>query len=285
MTDVQTDLEGVVKLPLAERLGPLVALGRRLLAEGANGSAASVVPLLVEVVESGEGERSERLEVGEILGMLGDPRLRTPDERDYWVEVDVGEGAPIQIARFPVTNAEFFQFADGGGYTDRSLWSEEGWAWLQGKPNPWPAHAHLESARSLVVPNQPVVGVTFFEAEAYANSVGARLPRADERIAVVRGSEKRPYPWGAPFGEGNANTREEVLARPCAVGLFVNDRTPEGVRDLAGNVAEWTGDRVGDEYLVHPGAWDQPSMAAWAKALTMASPSSRWAGLGFRLVR
>ena len=132
-------------------------------------------------------------------------------------------------------------------------------------------------------------------------AANARLPRVDERVWVVRGTERRPYPWGAPFGEGNANTREEVLGRPCAVGLYVRDCTPDGVSDLAGNVGEWTADSrevspeeaVGApnddgkhiEFFIHPGSWNEPSMAAWAKALSMAPPSARWTGLGFRLVR
>ena len=136
-----------------------------------------------------------------------------------------------------------------------------------------------------MVDNQPVVGVTWWEAEAYATAHGARLPRADERVWVTRGRERRPYPWGSPFGTGNANTREEVLGRPCAVGIYLRDRTPEGVCDLAGNAAEWTADHVGNDRLIHPGAWDQPSMAAWAKALAMESPDSRWAGIGFRLAK
>jgi hypothetical protein len=285
VSNTLTELEDVAKLPLAERLTPLVTIGRRLLEQGANGSAATILPLLVEAIESGAGTRAERTELGVVLGHLGDPRLRTPDAADYWVEVEGPESGTLQVGRFAVTNAEFFAFEQSGGYTTRDHWTDEGWAWLQSTAEPWPAHARNEAAASLVVANQPVVGVTFHEATAYAASVGARLPRADERVFVVRGKEKRPYPWGAPFGEGNAATREEVLQRPCAVGLFVNDRTPDGVRDLAGNVAEWTSDQVGEEYLIHPGAYDQPSMAAWAKALTMAGPDARWAGLGFRLVR
>jgi formylglycine-generating enzyme required for sulfatase activity len=145
--------------------------------------------------------------------------------------------------------------------------------------------ARAAGSEPFVVPNQPVVGVTWYEADAYARSSGARLPHADERVWVSRGRERRPYPWGSPFGEGNANTREEVLGRPCAVGLYLRDCTPEGVHDLAGNAAEWTADGVGAEKLIHPGAWDQPSMAAWAKALAMVAPDNRWAGLGFRLAR
>ncbi len=145
--------------------------------------------------------------------------------------------------------------------------------------------ATREDSRTFLVPNQPVVGVTWWEADAYARSSGARLPTSDERAFAVRGPQKRPYPWGEPFGAGNANTREEVLRRPVAVGLFVRDRTPDGVYDLAGNVAEWLGDEIGGNRLIHPGAWDQPSMASWAKAKELRSPDDRSAGIGFRLAR
>lgn len=283
-SEIRPELDAVLKLPLPERVAPLAALGRRMYEHGANGSARLILPHLVDALQSGAGNGRERLELGEVLGLLGDPRIAWPDEERYWVDVK-GEIEDFRIGRYPVTNAEFFRFVEQGGYKDASLWSEEGRNWLAATESTWPAHAARDTSRTLVVANQPVVGVSFYEAEAYANQQHARLPRADERVWVVRGPERRPYPWGAPFGEGNANTREEVLGRPCAVGLYVNDRTPSGVSDLAGNAAEWTSDRVGAEMLIHPGAWDQPSMASWAKALHMVEPSSRWAGLGFRLVR
>lgn len=277
-----TSIDDVAALPLDQRIGPLVELGRDL--DPADPAAATFVALAVEIVETGVGAGRERLELGEILGRLGDPRLRTPDQPDYWVTVPADHGS-VTIGRFLVTNHEYTAWVDGGGYERREHWSDEGWAWLQGCPDPWPVRARAPGSEPFLVANQPVVGVTWYEAEAYARSAGARLPRADERVWVVRGRERRPYPWGSPFGEGNANTREEVLGRPCAVGLYVRDRTPEGVTDLAGNAAEWTADGVGGERLVHPGAYDQPSLASWAKALAMVSPDSRWAGLGFRLSR
>ena len=105
-------------------------------------------------------------------------------------------------------------------------------------------------------------------------------PGADAFVDARRGAAT-----GDPFGEGNANTKEEVLGRPCAVGLYVRDITPDGVVDLAGNASEWTAETAGDEFLLHPGSWDQPSLAAWAKALTTAGPASRWSALGFRLAK
>lgn len=288
-TELSAELHDLVSLPERERVSKITEFGRRLLNDDqVNGAGANVRPpvvaAMVELLSQGAGNRRERLLMGEVLGQLGDSRLRAPEDADYWVSVPL-EATHVHMGRYPVTNQEFRSFTSENGYSERQWWTDEGWAWLQACEDPWPTRATHESSAPFVVANQPVVGITWFEASAYAKRHAARLPRVDERVWVVRGAERRPYPWGSPFGEGNANTREEVLDRPCAVGLYVGDRTPEGVCDLAGNTAEWTADGVSDERLIHPGAWDQPSLAAWAKALTMEAPRARWAGLGFRLVR
>ena len=292
-SDIAARVLALAGRPVEERIQGLVAL--------AGSKDPAVVDAMVGIIASGEGSRRSRLALGEALGHLGDPRLRRPADADYWVTVDSDEG-PIVIGKFPVTNAEYQAWVDAGGYRNRDAWTEEGWAWLHATPDPWPVNATADDAAPFVVPNQPVVGVTFHEAAAYARAHGARLVRTDERVWVVRGAERRPYPWGSPFGEGHANTREEVLNRPCAVGLYVGDQTPEGVCDLAGNVAEWTDDDElehvdyegvadGEEppmqlvRVIHPGAWDQPSMASWAKALALKAPDARWTGLGFRLAK
>jgi len=248
-------------------------------------SRDALVSALVEAVEDGGGEADARLALGVLLGELGDPRLTTPDDEAYWARLTTPDGDTYQLGRMLVTNAAYRAFVDAGGYQDASLWSPEGQAWLSETDNPWPVLADGDEADAFVVDNQPVVGVSFHEAEAYATWVGARLPTWPERLFAVRGEAKRPYPWGSPFGEGHANTREEALERPCAVGLYRGDATPDGLFDLAGNVGEWTVETVGDEKLIHPGSWEQPSLAAWAKASTTASPGARWSALGFRLAR
>ncbi len=282
------DIDGALALAPTERSPRLVEIGQQLISGDWNGQGESaterLIPAIIDVIVDAVGSGKERLQLGEILGALGDPRIRLPSDSEYWVTVP-SDHADIRIGRYPVTNQEFRAWVDGGGYEDQAAWSERGLAWLAKCDDPWRVRASADGSEPFVVANQPVVGVTFWEAEAYARSVGCRLPREDERVWVIRGRERRPYPWGSPFGEGNANTREEVLGRPCAVGLYLGDRTPEGVCDLAGNAAEWTATQVRDERLIHPGAWDQPSMAAWAKAKALESPDSRWAGLGFRLAR
>lgn len=281
-------VDALVELPPAARLDAIVADAPALLSlarAGALADSSKLVDSLVALVESGAGAAHDRLIVGALLGWIGDPRIGTPSDADYWVELTLRSGDVFQIGRHAVTNQEYQAWVAAGGYEDRAAWSEEGWGWLQGCGNPWPVLAQSADAERYLVPNQPVIGVCWHEAQAYAKAHGARLPRWYERVWAVRGAEKRPYPWGSPFGEGNANTKEEVLQRPVAVGLYRRDRTPEGVADLAGNVSEWTAEQIGDEVMLHPGSWDQPSLASWAKASTTESPEARWLGIGFRLAR
>lgn len=270
-----------------ERVVALTALGAAVKAgEAAEEDVARLKAAMVAAVEEGAGTGRDRFALGCALARLGDPRIERPHSEAYWVAM----APPYQdgwIARHLVTNDEYGAWVHAGGYRDRAAWSDEGWAWLEATPDPWPELAARPTSEPFVLANAPVVGVTWHEAEAYARACDARLPFTHERVWVMRGEERRPYPWGSPFGEGNSNTREEALKQPCAVGLYLGDRTPEGVCDLAGNVAEWSGDAavVGVERLVHPGSWEQPSLAAWAKALTFVRPDVRRTSLGFRLAK
>lgn len=87
---------------------------------------------------------------------------------------------------------------------------------------------------------RPVVNVTWREAMAYAVSVGGRLPTEVQWEFAARGSEGRRYPWG-----NSEPTCERVHFRSCdprgpiEVMVRPGGATPEGIHELAGNVAEW----------------------------------------------
>lgn len=288
-SETPLNLAEIQVLERTDRVNRIAAYGRDVLDNGGiasieHGQRADLTACIVDLIETGSGIGKERVVLGELLGRLGDPRLRNPDDSAYWTQVKAKEGVS-NVGRYMVTNREFSAFVQAGAYENRDIWCDAGWAWVQSEEGTWLDRVQGNENSPYLVPNQPVVGVTWFEASAYARMHGARLARFDERMWTVRGVEKRPYPWGSPFGEGNANTQEEVLGRPCAVGLYTGDKTPEGVFDLAGNVAEWCGDGADGEFWVHPGAWDQPSMAAWAKARILERPDARNAGLGFRLTK
>ncbi|MEE2752227.1 MAG: SUMF1/EgtB/PvdO family nonheme iron enzyme [Myxococcota bacterium] len=282
-------LNAIEQLVADEKLERLAELASTAIGHQDNGLASTpdlnrLRSLLSSAIFEDGAKIGNRVLIGELLGNLGDPRLHSPEDSEYWVPVTLQSGTVLNVGRHPVSCKEFCQFIADDSYNDDAAWTPDSLGWKRLGRRTWSDLAAVVP-ESLLIPNQPVVGTNWYEAMAYAKHAGARLPTVHERLQIARGVEKRPYPWGDPFGHGNANTVEEVVGRPCAVGLFQNDQTPEGVMDLAGNVAEWLQDSVGDQRLIHPGSWKQPSMASWAKARSIEKPTYREDDLGFRLVR
>ena len=95
-------------------------------------------------------------------------------------------------------------------------------------------------------PNQPVVGICWYEARAYCNWLSAqsglsfRLPTEVEWEAAARGLNGRRFPYGHDFDSSRCNTFETHIRRATPIGVFPNNATPEGCFDLCGNIATWT---------------------------------------------
>lgn len=246
-----------------------------------DGNISLFQQIVTAIIEDFNIPSGEKLELGELLNQWGDPRLKNANQDDYWVIVDELD---IQVARFLVTIKEWKDFLVAG-YDVEEHWSEDGWAWKNEEHPSWQELAAEETAKKYLFDNQPVVGVSWFEAEAFASFHHARLMDFYEHEKLIRGDAKRPYPWGSPFGHGNANTLEEKLGKPTAVGLYYTDSVSGQIFDLAGNVGEWMNDIVDDRRVIHPGSWDVDSLGSWAKASSLISPSARTGSIGFRLVR
>jgi formylglycine-generating enzyme required for sulfatase activity len=155
--------------------------------------------------------------------------------------------------------------------------------------------------------NRPVVGVCWFEARAYCAWLSVqtgqlyRLPSEAEWEAAARGLEGRPWPWpGADFDTRRCNTFESHIRTTTPVGLFADGDTPEGISDLAGNVAEWTASSyrsyptvpeesaapdAGGRRVLRGGSWgsDRRNARCSYRYLDLL-PDSRGSDIGFRVL-
>lgn len=219
--------------------------------------ASSEVGIL-KIEEIGGGPWPGYVQIpGGIYMLGGTPDMPFVFDNEKWahpVEVD-----SFQIARAPVTNAEYAEFVDDGGYEVKELWSDEGWSWNQLEqvvhPVYWQKSVDRWQRRNFdqivfLEPNHPVVNVNWFEAEAYCQWAGRRLPTEVEWELAASAepdpdgtgftSRKRIFPWGdIPDIPNYANLNSRYLG--CVeVGAFSTGDSLFGCRQMIGNVWEWT---------------------------------------------
>jgi gamma-glutamyl hercynylcysteine S-oxide synthase len=173
----------------------------------------------------------------------------------------------FRIGRTPITNATFLTFTEGGGYERREWWSDEAWAWKEEyditHPQGWARGTDGEWRRWTMDgwvsldPDEPVVHVSWFEADAFARAHGARLPTEAEWEKAATWDQAanaaRPYPWGDAPVTGRANLDHGLLGLAPA-GAYPEGASPYGVLGMLGDVWEWTSsDFVGyPGFVAHP---------------------------------
>jgi len=197
------------------------------------------------------------------LGALPDEPFVFDNEK-WAYPVDI---APFKIARAAVSNAEFAEFVEAGGYARETYWSPAGWDWRTGAKAEHPVYwergeggrwrrRHFDQWVPLE-DHLPVIHLNWYEADAFCRWAGRRLPTEAEwemaasgpGIGSRPGPTKSRFPWGddEPTAE-RANL--DWRAMGCIpVGALPGGDSVYGCRQMIGNVWEWTA----DDFKPYPG--------------------------------
>ncbi len=150
-----------------------------------------------------------------------------------------------------VTNAQYQHFLDADSYNQQAWWTDAGWQWRTAnvikKPSYW-TDSKWNGA------NQPVVGVSWYEATAYATWLAAetglaiRLPTEAEWEKAARGVDGQTYPWSDDEPNDQLLRYNSWFGPTVDVGSYPDGASPYGALDMACNVWEWNATQWVDNY-------------------------------------
>jgi len=173
------------------------------------------------------------------IGMHGDQFCFDCEKPAYKAQVD-----SFSIARTLVTNAQFQAFVDDNGYGTASRWSFRGRVWLEQSKATHPVYwrdAQLRHFDQWIdrPANAPVTHVNFWEAEAYCQWAGRRLPTEREWEAAARGPDGHVFPWGDAMDPKRVDMDGSALALGAVAG-HENGKSWCGALQMLGTAWEWT---------------------------------------------
>ncbi|HEX7325089.1 MAG TPA: ergothioneine biosynthesis protein EgtB [Rhodanobacteraceae bacterium] len=204
---------------------------------------------------------------------------------------------PHVLANRCVTNAEFREFIDDGGYRKPALWLSAGWDCVRqhgwSRPLYWDADLATEfglSGQCEIVGAAPVCHVSFFEADAFARWAGARLPSEFEWEAATRN-----VPVTGNFA--NLQVLRPLPARPAGTAARLQmfgdvwewTGSPyvgyPGYRPVAGALGEYNGKFMCGQWVLRGGSCATPAGHVRTTYRNFFPPTARWQFSGLRLAK
>ncbi len=204
---------------------------------------------------------------------------------------------PFELASRPICNGEWMSFMADGGYERASLWLSDGWTWRrdhqidaplywQCRDNEW--LCYTAAGIRPVEPDQPVCHVSFYEAWAYAQWAGARLPTEQEWECAAT-----DHPVSGHFSDRGIFQPLAAASAAASGQLFgdvwewtASSYAPyPGFKPAAGAVGEYNGKFMANQMVLRGGSCATPAGHVRASYRNFFYPHSRWQFSGLRLAR
>ncbi len=262
-------------------------------------------------ISSKDGMVQVLIPAGEaILGRNADDP-KAPDDEKPLRQVDL---EAFWFDQTEVTNFMFAQFVQETGYrTVPEKWTgswvfttslsvetdPDSWKFIMGANWQHPLGPQSDWEK---IENHPVVHITWFDAAAYCQWAGRRLPTEAEWEHAARGDSDRIFPWGdEPPGNDRVNFADKNLIAywseqfvddgyefTAPTGNYLLGASPYGILDLSGNVWEWTSDWYDDSYddnqprVIKGGSWEESSFYIRLSRRIASDPTMTSNTQGFR---
>ena len=207
----------------------------------------------------------------------------------------------FELASRTVTNAEWREFMDDGGYSTPTLWLSNGWAWLAESGRTAPGYWRDDDSGwqqftlgglQPIRDDAPVCHVSYYEADAFAAWAGARLPREAEWEIAARDADAR----GGNFVEAGYLNPQQLSAHDSSnelVGLLGNvwewTASPyvayPGYHPAPGALGEYNGKFMADQWVLRGGSCATPASHIRPSYRNFFAAQTRWQFAGVRLAR